>query len=284
MATGKDESIYPIDPENAVEMARLLNQDTAFTKALGGPLAEQGDGPTCKYVLDLACGPGGWVLDVARMLPDAQVMGVDISALMTDYGRATAKARSLQNAHFMTMNIQEPFSFADNSFDLINARYLVAVLIPNAWPVLLRETFRMCQPGGIMRLTENEMPITNSPAFEQITQMALNAFSMTGRNFGPTARNFGITPMLPKLLKDTGYTNVKYKAYGIDTSAGTEGHESFYQNHMVAFQLGKPYFVGLELTTDEKYEELYQQMLQEMMADDFCAISYSLTAWGEKPE
>ncbi len=284
MATRKDESIYPIDPENAVEMARLLNLDTVFTKALGGPLAEQGDYPPCKSVLDLACGPGGWVLDVARMLPDAQVMGVDISTRMTDYGRATAKARGLQNAHFMTMNIQEPFSFADNSFDLINARYLVAVLTPNTWPVLLRETFRMCKPGGIMRLTETEMAITNSPAFEQITQMALNAFTMTGRNFGPTARNFGITPMLPKLLKDTGYTHVNYKAYGVDTSAGTEGHESFYQNYMVVFQLGKPYFVGLGLATDEKYEELYQQTLQEMMADDFCAISYSLVAWGEKPE
>jgi len=284
MVTGKDESIYPIDPENAVEMARLLNQDTVFTKAMGGPLAEQGETPPCTSVLDLACGPGGWALDVARMLPDAQVMGVDISTRMTDYGRATAKARGLHNAHFMTMNIQEPFSFADNSFDLINARYLVAVLTPKTWPALLRETLRMCKPGGIIRLTEAEMAITNSPAFEQITQMALNAFTMTGRNFGPTARNFGITPMLSKLLKDTGYTRVNYKAYGIDTSAGTEGHESFYQNYMVAFQLAKPYFVGLELTTDEKYEELYQQTLQEMMADDFCAISYSLTAWGEKPE
>ena len=284
MTTGKDESIYPIDPESAVEMARLLNQDTVSTKALGGPLVEQGDCSTYKSVLDLACGPGGWVLDVARLLPDAQIMGVDISARMTDYGRATAKARGLQNAHFMTMNIQEPFSFADSSFDLINSRYLVAVLTPKTWSALLRETFRMCKPGGVMRLTENEMPITNSPAFEQITQLALNAFTMTGRNFGPTARNFGITPMLSKLLKDTGYINVNYKAYGVDTSAGTEGHESFYQNLMVAFQLGKPYFVGLGLTTDEKYEELYQQTLQEMMADDFCAISYSLTAWGEKPE
>ena len=152
-------------------MARLLNQDTVFTKAMGGPLAEQGDIRPVSSVLDLACGPGGWVLDVARMLPDAQVMGVDISARMTDYGRATAKARGLQNAHFMTMNIQEPFSFADNSFDLINARYFVAVLTPNTWPMLLRETFRICKPGGIIRLTETEMAITNSPAFEQMTQM-----------------------------------------------------------------------------------------------------------------
>ena len=283
MAIEKGENAYPIDPENAVEMARLLHQDTMVTKAVGGPLVEQGDSPAFQNVLDLACGPGGWVLDVARILPDAQVMGVDISTRMTDHGRATAKARSLQNAHFMLMNIQEPFQFLDNSFDLINARFLVAVLTPNAWPLMLHETWRVNKPGGIMRLTESEMPVTNSPAFEEIMQMSLNAFSMTGRNFGPTARNFGITPMLPKLLKDAGYVHVQTKAHGVDTSAGTEGHESFCQNYMVVLQLGKPYFVGLGLATEEKYEALYQRTLQEMKADDFCAISYSLTAWGEKP-
>lgn len=282
--TGKDESTYPIDPENAVEMARLLTQDTIVTKAMGGPLAEQDKDRSFHDVLDLACGPGCWVLDVARLRPDTQVVGADISKLMTSYGRATAMARGLHNAHFVTMNIQEPFPFADNSSDLINARYLVAVLTPNIWPTMLRETFRVCEPGGIIRLNEAEMPITNSPAFEQITQMTLNSFSMTGRNFGPTARNFGITPMLPKLLRNAGYERVKYKAYAIEFSAGTETHEGFYQNYEAGFHLGKEFFVKLGLTTDEKYEDLYQQMLREMRADDFCAISYNLTVWAEKPK
>ena len=197
MATGKEEH-YPIDPENAVEMSRLLNQDTMITKAMGGPLSEQGENAFFHNVLDLACGPGGWVLDVARMLPEANVTGTDISTRMTNYGRATANARGLHNAHFTTMSIQEPFPFADNSFDLVNARYLVAVLTPKLWPTMLRETFRVCQSGGIIRLTEPEMPITNSPAFEKITQMGLDAFSKTGRNFGPTPRNFGITPMMSR--------------------------------------------------------------------------------------
>ncbi len=30
-------------------------------------------------VLDLACGPGGWAIDVARAYPNIDVMGVDIS-------------------------------------------------------------------------------------------------------------------------------------------------------------------------------------------------------------
>ncbi len=280
----KEENTYPIDPENAVEMARLLNQDMTLTRAMGGPLSEQPDAPLFHDVLDLACGPGGWVLDVARLLPEAQVTGVDISKLMTDYGNASAKARGLQNAHFTTMNIQEQFPFEDGTFDLVNARTLVAVLMPQVWPRLLRETFRLTRPGGVIRLTEAEMPITNSPAFEQLSQMSLNAFSTTGRSFAPTARNFGITPVLSRLLRHAGYQNIQHQAYGVDSSAGTEGHEGFYQDFMVVFQLGKKFFVDLGLTTNEKYEDLYQQTLREMRADDFCAIGYMLTVWGEKPK
>ena len=282
-STNKEENTYPIDPENAVEMARLLNQDMTLTKAMGGPLSEQTDTSLFHNVLDLACGPGGWVLDVARLLSEAQVTGVDISKLMTDYGNASAKARGLQNAHFTTMNIQAPFPFEDGTFDLVNARALVAVLTPQTWPKLLRETFRVTRPGGVIRLTEAEMPITNSPAFEQLAQMSLNAFSVTGRSFAPTARNFGITPMLSQLLRRTGYQNVQVKAYGIDSSAGAAGHEGFYQDFMMAFELGREFFIGLDLTTNEKYEELYQQVLREMRGDDFCAIGYMLTVWAEKP-
>jgi hypothetical protein len=90
--------------------------------------------------------------------------------------------------------------------------------------------------------------------------------------------------MLPKLLNDAGYGRVKYQAYAIEFSAGTEAYEGFYQDYEAGFHLGKEFFVKLGLATDEKYENLYQQVLCEMRADDFCAISYNLTVWAEKPK
>lgn len=282
--TNDEKNTYPFDPENAIEMARLLSQDMLITKAMKGPLSDQTDTSPFHNVLDLACGPGGWVLDVSRLLPDAQVMGVDVSSLMIEYGQASAKARGLHNAHFKTMNIQEPFSFADNSFDLVNARYLVGVLTSKTWPPMLREAFRVCKPGGIIRLTETEMPITNSLAVEQITQLLLNAFSITGRNIGPTARNFGITTVLPRLLSNAGCDDVEYASNSLDFSTGTEAHDGFYQDYMASFHLGKDFIVSLKLTTAEQYDEIYEQMLREMVADDFCAMNYNLTAWGRKPK
>ena len=282
-STNREENTYPIDPENAAEMARLLRQDMLITKAMKGPLTDQTNTSLFSNVLDLACGPGGWVLDVARLLPEAQITGVDISVLMVNYGRATAKARGLHNAHFMTTNIKESFPFADNSFDLVNARYLVSVLAPVEWPTMLREVLRVCRPGGVIRFTETEMPITNSMGVEKITQLLLNAFTVTGRNFSPTARNFGITTMLPRLLRNAGCTDVDYASYSLDFSTGATAHDGFYQDYMVTFQLVKDFIVKLGLAPTEQYEEIYQQMLSEMLSEDFCGMIYNLTTWGHKP-
>ncbi len=68
-----------LDSENATELARLLLQDRFLTQAMGGPLAEQHDVATMQRVLDVGCGPGGWVLDVAFAYPRVQVIGIDVS-------------------------------------------------------------------------------------------------------------------------------------------------------------------------------------------------------------
>ncbi len=52
---------------------------------------------------------------------------------------------------------------------------------------------------------------------------------------------------------------------------------------MVAGKLIQPFFVKAGVTTQQEAESLYQQALEEMMAPDYCALLYFLSAWGEKP-
>src|SRR5690242_10696368 len=114
---------YLFDSESAAEMARLINWDRMTTSTMGGPLAEQPD-PTCFHtVLDIACGPGGWCLDLAHAYPDVEVAGIDISQTMISYARARARSQGLGNASFEVMDATQPLAFSDQSFDLINARF-----------------------------------------------------------------------------------------------------------------------------------------------------------------
>ena len=67
-ATTTENNTYILDPESPPEMARLIDLDRVVTKAMGGPLAGIPDLPSEAKVLDVACGPGGWVMWPLRVL------------------------------------------------------------------------------------------------------------------------------------------------------------------------------------------------------------------------
>src|SRR5438067_1324201 len=111
---------YIFDPDSPTELARLIHQDRVITKAMGGPLSGIPDTAPLHNVLDLGCGPGGWVLDVAFALPDAEIEGVDASRAMVDYANARARTQQLRNASFGVMDITHPLEFPHHAFDLVN--------------------------------------------------------------------------------------------------------------------------------------------------------------------
>jgi hypothetical protein len=40
----------------------------------------------------------------------------------------------------------------------------------------------------------------------------------------------------------------------------------------------------MQLITQEELNSLYEQLKQELQAEDFCGIDYYLTAYGNKPQ
>src|SRR5215469_18522543 len=121
---------FVADPESSETMAWLLNFDKIVTKGMGGTLAEQADLSGIKRVLDIACGPGGWALEVAREHPEIEVTGIDISEAMIRFAKALATSRGYGNVRFLVMDVKQPLAFPDASFDLINERTLYGVLGP----------------------------------------------------------------------------------------------------------------------------------------------------------
>src|SRR5712692_10065354 len=89
---------YIIDAESGAETARLMYQDRLTTRVMGGIFAELPDLSTVHDILDIACGPGGWVLDVAFEYPKTNVVGIDISRTMIEYAAAQACSQGLENA------------------------------------------------------------------------------------------------------------------------------------------------------------------------------------------
>lgn len=279
----QSESTYFIDAENAAEMARLTNQDRLLTQAMGGLFPPDIDLSNIHSVLDVGCGPGGWVLDVAHAYPKIKVTGIDVSKLMAEYARAQARVQWLDNATFIAMDALKPLEFPGNSFDLVNARFISSFTPKTAWPGVVQEFLRVLRPGGVIRLTEPEFPISNSPAVENLVAMFARAMQKAGQSFSPDGRLMGITPMLSHFLRNANCQNIRVQAYVLDGSAGAEAYVSQYQNAMVFLKLLQPFIIRAGETTNEEFDKIYQQALFEMHMDSYCSAWYYLSAWGTKP-
>jgi len=274
---------YIFEAENAAEMARLINQDRILTRCMGGLFPPQLDLTSVHDVLDIACGPGGWAMDVARAYPDKRVTAIDISQLMTEFARFQAMSQGLHNAHFVLMDALKPLDFPDNSFDFVNARFIVSFMPRHMWPQLVHEVFRIIRPGGILRLTEFERYIANTYAVDKMSELFTKAMHKSGQSFAPSDEQVAITPMLGRFLRDAEYQHIEKMAHVLDFSAGSEEHLSQYQNMLVSGKLGQPFLVKMGVVTQEEVESLYQQVLEEMMSPEYCALHYFLSVWGEKP-
>ena len=200
---------------------------------------------------------------------------------MISYAQAQVRVQGLENASFQVMDIQQPLNFPDNSFDLVNARF-INFLPAAAWPPLMREFGRITRSGGIIRLTESEWwYFTNSPALESLNAMIIGALKRQGESFSQSGRFTGVLPILGRFLLDAGCVNVNYKAHAIDYSYGTGAHEGFRHDAAIVFKLFQPFIVKVGVATQEEVNQLYEQMQLEMMKGDFRGLMLPLTAWGE---
>jgi SAM-dependent methyltransferase len=275
----ENENTYILDAEKAAEMSRLQLQSKTFTQAMGGLLPELNDFSGIDTVLDLACGPGDWAIEMAHAHPKIEVMGIDISYQMITY----ANARKPPNAQFRIMDILRPLDFPSASFDLINARLLLAVLPKTAWTLLLQECYRLLRPGGIIRLTESEWSITNGKASERCGSLVTLALQRSGHSFSIDGRHIGITLMLGALLKQAGFLTIQQRAFVIDGSAGSPLHRDCYENVQIGFLLAKPYLVKMGVATEPELDLLYIDFLREMQSPDYRCLNFNLTAWANKP-
>jgi ubiquinone/menaquinone biosynthesis C-methylase UbiE len=280
----ENENTYVINSENVAEMVRLRIQDMMVTKAMGGLFIEPVTITPSSRILDVACGPGGWALEVAYTYPEAEVIGIDISERMITYTNTQARVQGLDNARFLTMNVLEPLQFADNSFDIVNARFLTFFMLKDAWMPLVREMVRITRSGGRIYLTEtNDSGVTNSPAFQRWYELFAKAYAQAGRSFNPNGQHAGITPMLGKFLQDAGCQDIIEKMNVLNFSAGSPAHQSYYENYKVAFLLAQEFTIKMGIATREEMNALYEQTMLEMLQDNFRAHLYYLTVRGIKP-
>ena len=270
--------------ESATEVEWLRLIGPLLTEGMGGLFSERDDDLSGIHsILDLGCGPGDWALSVAAAFPDIEVIGIDVSKTVIEEAASHARVRGYENAHFRLMDATQPLDFADDSFDLVNARTIVGFMNPELWPKLLQECRRILRPGGTFRVTEFSEGLTNSAAAGTMWGFYAKALTVSGRSYDPDGRHIGIINQLPALLRNAGYQDVQMKAHPIEHSAGTSRREGWFRNYSIVYQLLKPFVVNTGVMTEAEFNNLYQQFQGEFLSEKFSGMEIYLTVWGESP-
>ncbi|MEV0255739.1 class I SAM-dependent methyltransferase [Streptomyces sp. NPDC050732] len=102
-------------------------------------------------VLDIGCGPGTITADLAALVSDGRVTGVDRAPDILGTARATAAERGLRNVEFAVADVHD-LDYPDDTFCVVHAHQ---VLQHVGDPVrALREMRRVCKPGGIVAVRD----------------------------------------------------------------------------------------------------------------------------------
>lgn len=267
------------DRSSEEELKRLHIQDQTITASMGGVLPEQPNPAIFQRVLDVGCGTGGWLIEVAKTYPSISLLvGVDVSERMLAYAQEQAEAQQVSDrVEFRTMDALRMLEFPAHYFDLLNQRFGSSYLRTWDWPKLLQEYQRVTRPGGVIRITENDIVTENtSPALTRLNQVFLEAFYQAGHLFTPDSK--GVTGELARLLSQHGLQNVQTRAYALEYRAGTVEGQRYYETTKLSETLLP--FIRKWTRLPEDYPALHQQMLEEMQQPDFVATLSVLTAWG----
>jgi ubiquinone/menaquinone biosynthesis C-methylase UbiE len=146
-------------------------------------------------LLDVACGTGRTLHQLARALPGVRLWGVDLSPA---YVRAAR--RRLAHVDELTLAVEnaEALPFADGAFDVATSVYLFHELPRNARRNVVRELYRVVRAGGLV-VIEDSAQLVESAEIGQ----ALRAFP---RDFHEPFYADYLEDDLAALLREAGFT------------------------------------------------------------------------------
>ncbi len=107
-------------------------------------------------VLDLATGTADVALLIARLHPDAQVVGLDPSANMLAIGQEKVAAEGLAGRVTLELGEAEKLPYPDASFDGVTIAFGIRNVADR--PAALREMARVLKPGGRLAILEANEP------------------------------------------------------------------------------------------------------------------------------
>ncbi|PKC68522.1 S-adenosyl-L-methionine-dependent methyltransferase [Rhizophagus irregularis] len=115
-----------------------------FQSNFSSPIEDKLIKGECK-VLDIGCGAGTWLLDLANEYENSYFFGVDIKPIFPQEIKPN-------NLEFIEADITNRLPFHDNAFDFAHVEGMSLIFTPDQWDFILSELIRVTKPGGYIEV------------------------------------------------------------------------------------------------------------------------------------
>ena len=228
------------------------------------------------HVLDIGWGMSESVYELALKYPTLHITGIDKDESVVEQAQSLVRGLNNVAVFVHVMHHFEDHVLTPALFHLLHLHFLAGTITLQQFPPFLQSLARTCQPGGLLVWTEAELPITTSLACQHLCSLVLRGMQARGHVFSQ-GNSLGLTARMGSMLSDAGYKCTQSKAYAIDISARSKGHDAFVTQLSIARQQIRTFLLEVEITTITEFEDLYLEMQQEIQEEQFCGLLYVRT-------
>jgi ubiquinone/menaquinone biosynthesis C-methylase UbiE len=257
-------------PKDLTERDRLNFQHYGLRQLLKGNYMAPITPEQTKDILDVGCGSGIWVQDMAREFPHAKVIGTDIEIPPMQTGALQS------NTLFLINNVMQGLPFQDQAFDFVHQRLLAAAIPVANWKPLVQELVRVTRSGGYIELIEGaDVFINEGPYSKQL----MDWLRAAGRQMG-----FGSAPAknLNVLLAQAGMIETQH--FSVEAPLGQwAGHLGaiMCKNLHSAFSTLETACDRLGIVSPQQYRQVWEALPTEWQQLQTRFVFF--IAYGKKP-
>ncbi|KAG1553966.1 hypothetical protein G6F51_000261 [Rhizopus arrhizus] len=176
-----DQTSTYILPKDEIEQDRLNSQHFAVKALFNNKNildSIEKSLPKGAAILDIGCGTGCWVMEMAVNYPEHNFTGVDLSDMFPTTIRP-------ENAKFELMNVLGGLPFSDNTFDFVNMRFMATAFFyemlkeNDKEPLISTKLGSLLEEGNFKLIEKQEKGLQYKAPMNALTRELISCWKLT---------------------------------------------------------------------------------------------------------